>query len=216
MEIDPIVLGLIAAGFTLMPAFIITSTSFLKISVVLGLVRNAIGVQQIPPNMALYGISLIMTAYIMAPVLSSMYEEAVHVHANPLSQFPAFMESMRSGAEPLRRFLIKNSRLRQRNFFYHAAKGLWKADALSADLTEHDFVVILPAFVVSELNDAFQVGFLLYLPFLIIDLVVSNLLLALGMMMVSPVMISLPLKLFLFIMADGWTRLLHSLIVSYA
>ena len=120
----------------------------------------------------------------------------------------------REGAEPLREFMLRNSKVEQRDFFVRTAKRLLGPD-LSAGMTERDFMVLMPAFMVSELTAAFQIGFLLYLPFVVIDLIVSNILLAMGMMMVSPVTISLPLKLFLFVMLDGWSRLIQSLILSY-
>ena len=114
----------------------------------------------------------------------------------------------------MRAFLLKHSKTENRDFFVATTKKLWTPE-LSKTVSDTDFVILMPSFLVSELTQAFQIGFLLYLPFLIIDLVVSNILLAMGMMMVSPVTISMPLKLFLFVMADGWTRLIKGLIVTY-
>jgi type III secretion protein R len=118
------------------------------------------------------------------------------------------------GAEPMREFLYRHSEQKQRDFFVRTAREMWGKD-LSANLQEKDFLVLAPSFMVTELTSAFEIGFLLFLPFVVIDLVVSNILLAMGMMMVSPVMISMPLKLFLFVMADGWTRLIQGLVLTY-
>ncbi|QXL83631.1 type III secretion system export apparatus subunit SctR [Comamonas sp. NLF-1-9] len=210
---DPITLALVLALLALLPTVVVVTTSFLKIAVVLALLRNALGVQQVPPNLALYGMALILSAYIMAPVGVHM---ADRLSAKPetLGSVPALVAGVREGAEPLREFMARNSKVEQRDFFLRTAQRLWGPD-LSAGMTERDFMVLMPAFLVSELTAAFQIGFLLYLPFVVIDLIVSNILLAMGMMMVSPVTISLPLKLFLFVMLDGWSRLVQSLILTY-
>ena len=210
---DPITLALLLALMALLPTVVVVTTSFLKIAVVLALLRNALGVQQVPPNLALYGMALILSAYIMAPVGAHM---ADRLGAEPevMQNVPALINSAREGAEPLRGFMMRNSKAEQRDFFVRTAQRLWGHE-LSAGVTERDFMVLMPAFLVSELTAAFQIGFLLYLPFVVIDLIVSNILLAMGMMMVSPVTISLPLKLFLFVMLDGWSRLIQSLILSY-
>ncbi len=182
----------------------------------MNLLRNALGVQQVPPNLALYALSLILTAYIMAPIGVSMYEHMRSVPGESLiSGIDTFLDSALQGSEPLREFLYKHSARNQRLFFMKAATRLWP-EGMASVLTERDFMVVMPAFVVSELTRAFEIGFLLFMPFLIIDLIVSNILLALGMMMVSPVTISLPLKLLLFVSVDGWSKLLHGLVLSYA
>lgn len=211
---DPITLAVLLAAMALMPTLVVVSTAFLKIVVVMSLLRNALGVQQTPPNLALYGLALILAAYIMAPVGVHMLDR---VSANPdnLKSLPAFVTSVRDGAEPLREFMLKNSQPAQRDFFVRTAKRMW-GPKLGENVGARDFAVLLPAFVVSELTSAFEVGFLLYLPFVVIDLIVSNILLAMGMMMVSPVTISLPLKLFLFVMVDGWSRLIQGLVLTYA
>lgn len=210
---DPITLALLLALMALLPTVVVATTSFLKITVVMALLRNALGVQQVPPNLALHGIALILTAYIMAPIGAHMYDR-LSAKPETMTSVTAMVEGVREGAEPLREFMFRNSRAEQRDFFVRTAKRLWGPE-LSAGVTERDFMVLMPAFMVSELTAAFQVGFLLYLPFVVIDLIVSNILLAMGMMMVSPVTISLPLKLFLFVMLDGWSRLIQSLILSY-
>lgn len=212
MNYDPIQLTITLALLSLLPALVVAMTSFLKISVVIMLVRNALGVQQIPPNIAIYALSLMLTAYIMAPVGLRMYEN--------ISQTPTMpginhvVTTLQSGAEPLRGFLAKQSNPAQLDFFVDTAHRMWPKE-LSSTLKPTDFIVLIPAFLVSELTAAFEIGFLLYLPFIIIDMVVSNVLLAMGMMMVSPMTISLPLKLFLFVMVNGWTKMIHGLVISY-
>jgi type III secretion protein R len=211
---DPISLAIVLALMALLPTVVVVSTSFLKIAVVMSLLRNALGVQQIPPNIALYGLALILSAYVMAPVGYQIQRE---LEATPAAtkDVGSLIATVRKGAEPLRGFMARNAAAPQRDFFVQTARKLWGPE-LAAGLQSTDFLVLIPAFMVSELTRAFQVGFLLYLPFVVIDLIVSNILLAMGMMMVSPVTISLPLKLFLFVMVDGWTRLIQGLVLSYA
>ena len=211
---DPITLAVLLALMALMPTLVVVSTSFLKIVVVMSLLRNALGVQQMPPNLALYGMALILSVYVMAPVGMHMVDR-ITAQPEAMKNIPALVASVREGAEPLREFMLKNSRIEQRDFFVRTAKRLW-GPRLSEGMTQGDFIVLMPAFLVSELTAAFQIGFLIYLPFVVIDLIVSNILLAMGMMMVSPVTISLPLKLFLFVMVDGWARLIQGLVLTYA
>ena len=214
MNFDPITLAVLLALMALLPTLVVVCTAFLKIVVVMSLLRNALGVQQMPPNLALYGMALILAAYVMAPVGVHMFDR-IGAQPDNLKSLPAFIASAREGAEPLRDFMLKNSRPEQRDFFVRTAQRMWGPE-LSAGVGARDFLVLMPAFVVSELTAAFQIGFLLYLPFVVIDLIVSNILLAMGMMMVSPVTISLPLKLFLFVMVDGWSRLIQGLVLTYA
>jgi type III secretion protein R len=210
---DPISLALVLAALALLPTLVVVSTSFLKVAVVMSLMRNALGVQQIPPNIAIYGLTLIITAYIMAPVGQNIYESVTATPEITRSVEKTFQAFTR-GAEPMREFFYRHSDRDQRNFFVQAAKDLWSPQ-MAAKLQEKDFIVLMPAYMVTELTSAFKIGFLLFLPFVVIDLIVSNILLALGMMMVSPVMISMPIKLFLFVMVDGWSRLIHGLIETY-
>jgi type III secretion protein R len=210
---DPITLALALAFMALVPTIAVVSTTFLKLAVVLSLVRNALGVQQIPPNLALYGLAFILSVYIMAPVGQRMYEE-VRTVPDAMKSVDGILAAAQQGAEPMRGFLYKHSTPEHRRFFVDTARSLWGPE-LSAGVTERDFLVLLPSFMVSELTMAFQIGFLLFLPFVIIDIIISNILLAMGMMMVSPVMISMPLKLFLFVMIDGWSRLIRGLVLTY-
>lgn len=213
MSLEPVGLIVIMAVMALVPLGIATMTSFLKIAVVLSLVRNALGVQQAPPNLVLYALALMLSMFIMAPV---GHEIGKVIDRDPKAlQSPAgLVTTAKAGAEPLRRFLLNNSDPRQRNFFIDQARRIWPPE-MSADVKQDDLVILVPAFVITELTAAFEIGFLLFLPFVVIDLVISNILMAMGMMMMSPVTISLPLKLFLFVMVDGWTRLLQGLILTY-
>ncbi len=212
-SIDPISLAFGLALLALVPTMVVCCTCFLKIAVVMSLLRNALGVQQIPPNIALYGLTLILSAYIMAPIGTRIYETTVQ-QPGGIRSTEVLFQNVRKGAEPLREFMLRNSKAEQRDFFVLHTRKLWGPE-MSADVKPTDFAVLMPAFLVSELTAAFQIGFLLFLPFIIIDLVISNILLAMGMMMVSPVTISLPLKLFLFVAVDGWSRLIHSLVLTY-
>jgi type III secretion protein R len=223
MSTDPISLALMLSLLALVPIAAVMTTSFLKIAIVLALVRNALGVQQVPPNIALYGLALVLSAYVMAPVIhevaetlqpsASLIEKDVSA---PENHFPLItaIRAMKAGAVPLQEFMLRNSQPEQRDFFMRTAQRIWGRQEAEG-LREDNLLILIPAFMVSELTAAFQLGFLLYLPFIVIDLIVSNILLAMGMMMVSPVTISMPLKLFLFVMVDGWTRLIQGLVLSY-
>ena len=197
------------------PFFAVMVTSFTKIVVVLSLLRNALGLQQVPPNIVLNGLALVLTLYVMQPVGVRM-AEAVSAGAG-ITSVPTQTESMLSAVnlakEPLRDFLIKHSRPNERAFFLRTAQRV--DPTRSTTMADRDFVIVVPAFVVNELSVAFQIGFLIFLPFLVIDLVISNILLAMGMMMLSPTTISLPFKLLLFVLVDGWVKLAHGLVLSY-
>jgi len=226
INIDPISLAVVLALVAMVPLATVMTTSFMKIAVVMTLVRNAMGVQQVLPNMALYGLALILSVYVMGPVVLEVGDAIRHTHSSeattanidPKSDshgVERIIQAVTRGLEPMRGFMLKNSRPEQRDFFMRTAKTLW-GEQQARNLQENDLLVLIPAFLLSELSAAFQLGFLLYLPFVIIDLIVSNILLAMGMMMVSPVTISMPLKLFLFVMVDGWTRLIQGLVLSYS
>lgn len=188
-------------------------TSFTKIIVVLSLLRNALGLQQVPPNVVLNGIALVLTIYVMYPVGLQMGERVGQVERIGGST-EALLKATDSAKEPLREFLLRHSSPDERRFFLATLRrGLTPVQAEA--LTERDLVIAVPAFVVSELAVAFQIGFLIFLPFLVIDLVISNILMALGMMMLSPTTVSLPFKLLLFVLVDGWVKLSHGLVLSY-
>ena len=189
-------------------------TSFTKIIVVLSLLRNALGLQQVPPNVVLNGMALVLTVYVMLPVGLDMAERAKGV-SNPAGSTAGLMSVADAAKEPLRDFLVKHSSPRERAFFLKTAQKNLSPER-AAQLTERDFVVVIPAFTVGELSAAFQIGFLIFLPFIVIDLVVATVLMALGMMMMSPTIISLPFKLLLFVLVDGWALTMGSLASSFA
>ncbi len=211
----------------LAPFFAVMVTSFTKIVVVLTLLRNALGLQQVPPNVVLNGLALILTVYVMYPTLQDMQAAAngdAVVSApmpgddldtpSPLEGDGNLFATADKAKEPLRAFLIKHSNPGERVFFLRTQQKISGPDR-AGDIKDTDFIVVIPAFVVQELKIAFQIGFMIFLPFLIIDLVISNILMAMGMMMLSPVTISLPFKILLFIMVDGWVKLSHGLVLSY-
>lgn len=200
----------------LAPFVAVMVTSFTKIVVTLSLLRNALGLQQVPPNIVLNGLALILTLYVMYPVGQDMAR--ANADLKPTAAISSDTQQLYTyvdrAKEPLRAFLIKHSTPRERAFFLKAARRI-NTPERAAQITERDFIVVVPAFTVSELSAAFQIGFLIFLPFLIIDLVVSNILLAMGMMMLSPTTVSLPFKLLLFVLIDGWVKLAHGLVLSY-
>ncbi|MGV8939890.1 MAG: type III secretion system export apparatus subunit SctR [Allorhizobium sp.] len=210
---DPLNLILLVAAAALFPFIAVVATSFIKISVVFLLVRNAIGVQNIPPNMALNALAIILSGYIMAPIVVQTFNRLEPQQFN-YNTMEGLRGAYEAGSGPLTAFLDKHASPREKVFFMEAAKTLWPPE-MAATLSEKSLAVVLPAFTVSQLREAFEIGFLLYLPFIAIDLIVSNILLAMGMMMVSPLTISLPFKLFLFVMIDGWSRLILGLVKTY-
>ncbi|HVQ04659.1 MAG TPA: type III secretion system export apparatus subunit SctR [Burkholderiaceae bacterium] len=188
-------------------------TSVTKLVVVLSLLRNALGLQQVPPNVVLNGLALVLSIYVMYPVGSEMAAKLQNVK-DIGSSTQSMMKAADLAKEPLRDFLVKHSRPVERAFFYRTAQKALKPEQAS-QLTDRDFLVIVPAFTVSELSVAFEIGFLIFLPFLVIDLVISNVLMAMGMMMLSPTTVSMPFKLLLFVLIDGWVKLTHGLILTY-
>lgn len=206
----------------LSPFIIMILTSFMKIVVVLSLLRSALGVQQAPPNQIINGVAFMLSMFVMYPTMLAMY--TLSLSAIEKTQAPESFISPSSSAyvvkiaavaqEPLREFLKKNSTVKHQALFFRMAyKALPEADR--ANLTPSDFMILVPSFITSQLKDAFEIGVLIYIPFFVIDLVTSNILLAMGMMMLSPVTISMPLKLFLLVMLDGWTLLIEGLVNTF-
>ncbi len=193
----------------------IIMTCFLKMAVVMLIVKSALGLQEAPPTIAINALALILTMYVMAPVALSSVEifKQYDIDTDNLND-PKILTAARASAEPLRQFLIKHASETEKLFFVDAAASIWPKE-YSRSLSPDHWLVIIPAFTASQLKSAFQTGFLIYLPFIVIDLIVSNILLALGMMMMSPIVVSLPFKLLLFVALDGWSRLLHGLVLSY-
>jgi type III secretion protein R len=210
-NILPYLVIMVAMG--LIPFLVVTLTGFLKISVVMFLIRDALGTQQTPPSIVLYAIALILTFYVTSPLLGGVYAK-MSAHSFDFSTVEGITAIASDVKQPIRAQLMRYAQPQERQFFLAATQRIWPPEA-RADLKDDDMVILLPAFVSSELSRAFEIGFLLYLPFLVIDLVVSNVLMAMGMIMVSPVLISVPLKLFLFVAISGWSLLMHNLILSY-
>jgi type III secretion protein R len=211
--VDPLNLIFVLALAALFPFLAVVATSFIKLSVVFLLVRNALGVQQIPPNMALNALAIILSGYIMTPVFVETYG-ILSTGQYTFNTVEGLQSAYEAGKGPLTRFLNAHAAEREKLFFMESARSLWPKH-LADQLVSDSIAVVLPAFTVSQLREAFEIGFLLYLPFIAIDLIVSNILLAMGMMMVSPLTISLPFKLFLFVMIDGWSRLILGLVKTY-
>ncbi|MDR2435712.1 MAG: type III secretion system export apparatus subunit SctR [Puniceicoccales bacterium] len=210
---DPISVITLLIALSLAPFAALLVSSFVKIVVVLTLVRNALGVQQVPPNMVLNGLAIMLSLYIMYPVVNDTGKIALDIEfkANSLEEVVAIVDKIKV---PLQKFLSKHTNEVNRTFFLRSAQKLWP-ESLSAGVKEDDFMILLPAFTITELTSSFQIGFLLYLPFIAIDLIVSNILLALGMMMVSPMTISLPFKLMLFVLVNGWGKMIQGLVLTY-
>lgn len=218
---NPVVLIIVLGVLALAPFALIMLTSFVKISVVLSILRNALGTQQVPPNQVITGIALILTIFIMAPVAEKMYEEAGQIGDTEAifseESVETIFQASKRGREPLRSFLERHAHERDRRMFYDLAQQMAVRNGNDPNqISIGDFRIAIPAFVTSQLTEAFKIGFLLFIPFLIIDMVVSNILQAMGMFMLSPTMISLPFKLLLFVMVDGWALLIQQLVMSYA
>lgn len=195
-------------ALTFIPAVLLMMTGFTRIVIVLSLLRSALGTQTSPPNQVIIGLSLFLTFFVMTPVLDKVYTDAYL----PLAENQiTFSQALERGAVPLRAFMLKQTR--------ESDIGLFAKLAGTPQLESANDVpmrVLIPAFVTSELKTAFQIGFIIYIPFLIIDMVVASVLMSMGMMMMSPVMVSLPFKLMLFVLVDGWHLLLGSLVMSFS
>ena len=192
---------------TLAPALLILTTSFTRLAVVFSLLRNALGTQQIPPTQIIVSLALFLTFFIMAPVFSQINEKALSPFMEGKLGQQQFLDE---AAKPLKEFMLRQTRKKDLSLFMHIAGEERPANAQAVPITS-----LVPAFVISELKTAFEIGFLLYVPFLVIDMVVASVLLSMGMMMLPPVMVSLPFKLMLFVLVDGWYLLVGSLVKSF-
>ncbi len=196
-------LGLIS----LLPFLLMSVTSFLRIIIVLSMIRSAIGTAQVPPNSVLIGLAIFMTIYTMAPTFEEVNKTAIiPYNAGKMTQMKAFDV----GIKPFQRFMLRQTREKDLALFVQFAKI-----APPKTIDDVPLYVVIPAFMISELKTAFQIGFLLFIPFVIIDLVVANILLSLGMFMLSPVMVSLPFKILLFVLSDGWNLISKGLLMSF-
>ncbi len=198
---------LLMTALTLLPAILLMMTSFTRIIIVLSFMRQAIGSAQTPPNQVLLGLSLFLTAFIMSPVLSRSWDEGVQPYMDgTITQ----SQALERAVQPFRGFMLAQTRDSDLEMFARIARS---GDYASRE--EVPLQVLVPSFVTSELKTAFQMGFLLFVPFLVIDLVVSSLLMSMGMMMLSPMIISLPFKVMLFVLVDGWSLLIGTLAGSF-
>jgi type III secretion protein R len=238
---NPVVMVIILGALSLAPFVLIMLTSFVKISVVLSILRNALGTQSAPPNQVITGLALILSIFIMTPVVRSMYNDAGSVPETrdmiSEASIKSVFEAVQRGKEPLRRFLQRHAHDSDRVLFVGLANRLNHSNAAQGapaqaaaasvqsgtppsstveQVSTNDFQVLIPSFVTSQLKEAFQIGFLVFLPFIVIDMVIANVLLAMGMSMLSPSVISLPFKLLLFILVDGWFLIVRGLVLSYA
>lgn len=215
MGFDPIWLITLSACLGLMPIFLMMTTCYVKIVVVFLLVRNALGIQQIPPQMVINGLAMIMTVFVMAPVADDTMKllEKENVDFSEMRPAEVFQAADRI-SPPLKHFLTVNTDEKVANMFVQTAQRIWP-ERMRGDIRKDQWSVLIPSFTITELTKAFQIGFVLYLAFIAIDLIISNILLAMGMMMVSPMTISLPFKLLLFVTLDGWLKITQGLLLSY-
>ncbi len=264
---NPVVMVIVLGVLSLAPFIVVMMTSFVKISVVLSILRNALGTQQVPPNQIITGLAFVLTIFIMVPVGRQMYDQAGVANTKDIfseASIKSLFDAAKKAKEPLRHFLSQHSHVKDRELFMELAvrlelnalsnqrKGNQPATAPAAQPPtsaaaspaqpatastpvapvpsapppavdeskvekpdKEDFQVLIPAFVTSQLKEAFEVGFLLFVPFIIVDMVVANILLAMGMQMLSPSVISLPFKLLLFVVVDGWFLIVRGLVLSY-
>jgi flagellar biosynthesis protein FliP len=199
------------AGITLVPALLFTVTAFTRIIIVLGFIRSGLGTPAAPPNQVLVGIALFLTIFVMAPTFNQVKDQAwVPLQDGRITQ----VEALERAEVPMRAFMFKQTRNEDLALFVKLAKLEEPADGMTrADVPTY---VLIPAFIISELKTAFQIGFLIFLPFLVIDLVIASVLMSMGMMMLPPVFISLPFKILLFVLVDGWSLITQSLVQSFA
>ena len=204
----PIQTLLFFTALSFLPAVLLLMTGFTRIVIVLSLLRQALGTQSAPPNQVIVGLSLFLTLFVMGPTLDKVYQDAYDPYSKNAITFEQALER---GQAPMRAFMLKQTRQSDFELFAKLAK-------LPTDVTAETapFRVLVPAFVTSELKTAFQIGFMIFIPFLVIDMVVASVLMSLGMMMLSPVLVALPFKLMLFVLADGWNLLIGSLAASFA
>ena len=192
---------------TLLPAAVLSTSAFIRIIIVLSILRQALGTAQTPPNQVLLGVALFLTLFVMTPVIDAVYEDAAKPYAAGELEME---EALQAGLQPLRRFMINQTRESDFALFAGIAQ---RTDIQTVD--EAPLSLIVPSFMVSELKTAFQIGFLIFIPFLVIDLVVSSVLMSMGMMMLSPMLISLPFKIMLFVLVDGWALIIGTLAGSF-
>lgn len=206
-NLDPAIqLMIVMAAFSLLPMVFICMTSFLRFVIVFSILKTALGTQQVPPGMVIIGLATILTFYTMGPTFNKMYE----VGYKPYQKTGSIALALTEGSEPLKRFMLRQTRESDVAFFVQLQRK--EAPKRPEDLSLFE---VAPAYIVSELKTSFEIGFIIFIPFVVIDLVVANVLLALGMMMLSPTIISLPFKLLIFIAVDGWSLIVNGLVQSF-
>jgi flagellar biosynthetic protein FliP len=203
----PVQTLLVFGALSFLPAILLLMTSFTRLIIVLSLLRQALGLQTTPPNQVLVGMSLFLTFFIMGPTLDKVYQDAYKPYSE---QKMNFEDAVAKGSDPLRAFMLKQTREADLALFNRIAGASANTPADKTPLR-----VVVPAFVTSELKTAFQIGFMVFIPFIVIDLIVASVLMSMGMMMLSPVLVALPFKLMLFVLADGWNLLIGSLVASF-
>jgi flagellar biosynthetic protein FliP len=191
---------------SLAPAILITVTSFTRIVIILSLLRHALGIPQSPPNQVIVALALFLTVFVMRPVFEDIYQKSILPYTN---KEISDIEAINRAKEPVKKFMLNNTQKEDLKLFIDLSK------TKPSSLKELDFFILMPAFLVSEIKIAFEVVFIIFLPFLVIDLLIASILMSMGMMMIPPMMISLPFKLILFILSDGWELLIKALIESY-
>lgn len=218
---SPVSTLVVLGSLAVVPLLFLATTSFVKLSFVFSILRNALGTAQIPSAMVITVLAVILTCYVMAPVADKMYQASAQSlteidldRPTAKNSIDAITKSISSAKEPLRKFMKRNAAQQELKLFVSLAQRS-RAKDLSDQVTTNDFLVVLSAFFFTELKEAFQIGFLVFIPFLVIDLVVANILLALGMHMLSPVAVSMPFKLLLFVLVDGFTLLTRALVLGY-
>ncbi len=207
-------LSFVAIGFLsgLVVITVLSTTAYTKLSIVFFIIRNALGLQQSPPNMVLHTFALVLAIYISMPVFTSVYDVAMSRDSQPKS-VQDWGELLTDSSKPIINFLKKNTDEAHKEYFAAITSEVWKGSGLKAN--QDDLVILVPSFMITELTRAFEIGFLLYLPFIAIDIILTTILMAMGMMMVPPSMLGVPLKLLLFVMIGGWTKLVQGLVYTY-
>ncbi len=200
-------IAIILAMLVLAPTLLLMATSFTRLIIVFGLLRQALGLQQSPPNQVIVSLSLILTFFIMQPYASSAWDNGIKPYMDKTITYDI---AITKAINPFKEFMIKNTREKDLALFYRI-----KGEKNPKNIEDVNIVVLMPAFIISELRTAFEIGFLIFLPFLVIDIIVSSILMSLGMMMLPPVMISLPIKLVFFIVIDGWFVIIGNLAQSF-
>lgn len=206
-DINPVIQLLVAmAAFSLLPFIFVSMTPFLRFTVVFSMLKTAMGTNSVPPAITLIGLSLILTVYTMSPVFDKMYQE----YQIPYQKNQNVVEALNASSKPLKEYMLKQTR--QSDLAFFTEKTRRKAPTTPDELTLWE---VAPAYIVSELKTAFEIGFIIYVPFIVLDLVVANILLALGMFMLSPQIVSTPFKLLIFIAVDGWSLIVKGLVESF-